>query len=238
VNDAPVAVNDSYTTVAGTALVLAPRGPLTNDTDVDSAAASLRAVLESGPSQGSLVLNASGALTYIPNAGFVGTDTFTYRANNGAWSGDPAIPMSADSNAATVSVTVTPASGALFNGYLAPLAIAGSDASPSFSGAFARGTVIPVRWKLSTPSGEVISSLTTLSWIRAVSNSDCTGLPDQTAAIVYNLVPFPNGYRWDPAGLQFVFDWNTSTITPTGCYSLQLQLSDGSAPKVTVVQIR
>jgi hypothetical protein len=105
VNEAPLAVNNSYTILAGTSLVLAPPGLLTNDSDVDSDVTSLRAVLESGPSNGSLVLSASGALTYIPNPGFVGTDTFTYRANNGTWSVDPSIPMSADSGVATVSVT-------------------------------------------------------------------------------------------------------------------------------------
>jgi hypothetical protein len=34
-NDAPVAVNDSYTTPEDSILVISPSGVLTNDTDVD-----------------------------------------------------------------------------------------------------------------------------------------------------------------------------------------------------------
>jgi hypothetical protein len=243
VNDAPVAINDSYTTVAGTALVLTPRGPLTNDTDVDSAAASLRAVLDGGPSFGSLVLSADGSLTYTPDAGFVGTDTFTYRANNGMWSVDPTIPMSADSNAATVSVTVTSSVVAqyLFNGYLAPLKIAGSDASPSFSGSFQIGKGIPIKWKL-TLAGQVVSDLAALRSIHAVRNSDCAGLPDQTPPIpLYDVLTGPAGnstYRVDSGGGHFIFNWDTSQIQAKACYSLQLRLEDGSAPKVTIVQMK
>jgi len=44
-----------------------------------------------------LVLNANGSLTYTPAANFHGTDTFTYKANDGL----------TDSNVATVTITVT-----------------------------------------------------------------------------------------------------------------------------------
>ncbi|MDP2734062.1 MAG: cadherin-like domain-containing protein, partial [Hoeflea sp.] len=45
-----------------------------------------------------LVLNANGSFTYMPNANFNGSDSFTYKANDGA----------ADSNVATVTITVIP----------------------------------------------------------------------------------------------------------------------------------
>jgi hypothetical protein len=70
---------------------------LDNDTDVEGDA--LTAVLLTGPSNGSLVLNADGGFTYMPNAGFSGTDSFTCRANDGT----------SLSNAATVTLTVTAA---------------------------------------------------------------------------------------------------------------------------------
>ena len=200
-------------------------------------------MLASGPSFGSLVLNADGSLTYTPNAGFVGTDTFTYRANNGMWSVDPAIPMSADSNTATVSVTVTSSAVAqyLFNGYLTPLKIAGADAVPSFSGSFQIGKGIPLKWRL-TLGAQVISDLASLKSILAVRNSDCAGLPDPTAPIlIYNVLTGPTGnstYRSDSGGGQFVFNWDTSQIQVKGCYSLQLRLADGSEPKVTIVQMK
>ena len=107
VNHAPVALANSYTTPKGVTLNVAAPGLLGNDTDVDSAASSLKAVLVSGPSAGTLTLNANGSFTYKPKGGATGVVNFTYKANNGFWSGDPTVPMSADSNMVTVTITIT-----------------------------------------------------------------------------------------------------------------------------------
>jgi hypothetical protein len=98
VNDPPVAVNDAFSTPEDTQLVIAAPGILGNDTDIDGPLP-LTAVLEAGPSNGSLTLNANGSFTYTPNLNFNGADSFTYRARDGA---------NASSNIATVSITVTP----------------------------------------------------------------------------------------------------------------------------------
>jgi hypothetical protein len=58
---------------------------------------------------GTLVFNADGTFTYTPAPDFVGTDSFTYQANNGVWSFDSSVPMSANSNTATVTIEVHPA---------------------------------------------------------------------------------------------------------------------------------
>ncbi len=95
VNDAPLAVIDSYTTAEDTVVDSGgPWGP-GNDTDVDGDA--LTAAVVAGPSHGTLVLNANGSLSYTPAANYHGSDSFTYKANDGT----------ADSNVATVSLTVT-----------------------------------------------------------------------------------------------------------------------------------
>ena len=94
VNDAPVATNDSYSVNEDTALNVAAPGVLGNDSDIDGNP--LSASLVSGPSHGSLVLNANGSFTYTPAANYFGPDSFTYRANDG----------SVNSNTATVSITV------------------------------------------------------------------------------------------------------------------------------------
>ncbi len=54
------------------------------------------------PRNGTLSLNAQGQLVYTPNANFNGTDTFTYKANDGQL----------DSNVATVAITVNPVNDA------------------------------------------------------------------------------------------------------------------------------
>ncbi len=69
---------------------------LANDTDVEGDP--LTAVLVDTPQHGTLTLNADGSFTYTPDANFNGTDSFTYKANDGQ----------ADTNAATVTITVNP----------------------------------------------------------------------------------------------------------------------------------
>jgi large repetitive protein len=89
VNDAPTCTNGSATTNEDNAVAT----PL-SCADVDSG--SLTYTIVSGPSNG--VLSGTGASrTYTPNANFNGSDSFTFKANDG----------SADSNVATFSLTVT-----------------------------------------------------------------------------------------------------------------------------------
>jgi VCBS repeat-containing protein len=94
-NTPPVANNDTNTTLKNTTLNVTAPGVLANDTDADSE--HLTAIKITGPVNGTLTLDASGSYTYTPNTGYVGTDTFTYQANDGT----------TDSNIATVSILVT-----------------------------------------------------------------------------------------------------------------------------------
>jgi VCBS repeat-containing protein len=99
VNDAPAAANDAYAVDAGATLSVAAPGVLTNDSDLESA---VTAVLVTGPANGTLTLSPSGSFTYTPNAGFSGSDPFTYRARDGA---------GAESAPATVTIEVRPVTG-------------------------------------------------------------------------------------------------------------------------------
>jgi DNA-binding beta-propeller fold protein YncE len=71
-----------------------PAGVLGNDSDPDGDA--LTAVLDTDVSHGVLSLSLDGSFVYVPNAGYVGGDSFTYHANDGT----------ADSDVATVSIDV------------------------------------------------------------------------------------------------------------------------------------
>jgi hypothetical protein len=93
-SDAPVAVDDAYTTDEDALHTVAAPGVLGNDSDVDGDA--LTAVLGDGPSSGTLVLNADGSFAYTPNLNFNGSDSFTYKINDGVL----------DSIIATVTITV------------------------------------------------------------------------------------------------------------------------------------
>jgi len=89
VNDAPVAVNDSYPMPApGTPLIIPGPGVLGNDTDVEGG--TLQAVLAGGPANGTLNLNADGSFTYTPSLAISGSDSFTYQASDGTATSTPA----------------------------------------------------------------------------------------------------------------------------------------------------
>jgi len=99
VNDAPVALADAVSAARDTVLNIVAPGVLANDTDVDGDP--LTAVLGTAPVNGRVTLNAAGSFSYTPNAGFVGTDSFTYRAFDGALFSAPVT--------VTISVVVPPA---------------------------------------------------------------------------------------------------------------------------------
>ena len=90
----PVATNDSFSTTVNTPLNVAASGVLGNDSDPQALA--LSAIPVSGPTNGSLTLNANGSFSYTPNANYFGSDSFTYQANDGL----------ANSTVATVSLTI------------------------------------------------------------------------------------------------------------------------------------
>ena len=92
---APLARPDAFSTPANTPLNVAAPGVLGNDDN--PTAAPLSAVLVDGPDHGTLNLRANGSFTYTPAAGYLGADSFAYRASNGR-----------NSNVATVALTVTP----------------------------------------------------------------------------------------------------------------------------------
>src|SRR5690348_17441956 len=100
VNDAPVAVADSYTIAEGGTINQAAPGVLVNDTDAEGS--TLTAVLGTTTSNGTLTLNANGSFTYVHNGSETTSDSFTYRANDGTTNG----------NLVTVSITVTPVNDA------------------------------------------------------------------------------------------------------------------------------
>ncbi|MRX38656.1 tandem-95 repeat protein, partial [Flavobacterium sp. LC2016-23] len=108
VNDAPVAIADSYSVnEAGTLTATIATGILANDTDAEGNA--LTAILVTGPTNGTLILNSDGTFTYVHNGSETTTDSFTYKANDG----------NSDSNTVTVDITINPVNDA-------PVAIADS----------------------------------------------------------------------------------------------------------------
>ena len=93
-NDAPVAANGSASGNEDTVIAATVAA-----SDVDNTAAQLSFSLvgaNGGAAHGTVALNANGSFTYTPVANFNGSDSFSFKANDGAL----------DSNTATESLTV------------------------------------------------------------------------------------------------------------------------------------
>lgn len=94
-NDAPQAVNDTYTGTEDAELTISTPGVLAND--MDNELDPLTSALITQTVSGTVSLASDGSFTYTPNAGICGTDTFTYQASDGILT----------SNVATVSLAIT-----------------------------------------------------------------------------------------------------------------------------------
>ena len=95
-NSAPTANEDSYAIDEDTTLEQPAPGVLANDTDPDGD--DLTAALVDNVAHGNLTFRPDGSFSYAPDKDFFGTDSFTYKSNDGA----------ADSDVTKVTITVNP----------------------------------------------------------------------------------------------------------------------------------
>ena len=96
--NSPMAGSSSYSIGRNNTLtVTAAAGVLANATDADGDQLTASVVAGHGPSNGTLILSPDGSFTYVPNAGYMGTDTFQYVVSDGVLLSNPA----------TVSISVT-----------------------------------------------------------------------------------------------------------------------------------
>jgi Big-like domain-containing protein len=171
----PTANNDTYSTNEDTQLnVPAGSGVLSNDTDPNNDP--LTAIKVSGPTNGTLSLNANGSFTYTPAANYNGPDSFTYQASDGTFT----------SNVATVNLTVNPVNDP------PSFSLAGSDINVS---AAAGPQTVP-GWATNISAGPPNEAFQTVSFIVTVALSDkgsftSTGLPaiDGSGTLTYEPDP-------------------------------------------------
>ena len=90
----PVAVDDSATTAEDTAVTI---NVLANDSDPDGALVPGTVTIAGQPSNGTVVVNADGTVTYTPDANYNGADSFSYTVTDDEGN---------VSNVATVNLTI------------------------------------------------------------------------------------------------------------------------------------
>jgi VCBS repeat-containing protein len=81
-NKSPLSVGDEYSAHEDLPLVVVAPGVLGNDSDAENQ--TLTAVKIAGAQHGTVTLNANGSFSYTPNTGFIGDDSFSYQASDGA----------------------------------------------------------------------------------------------------------------------------------------------------------
>ncbi len=118
-----------------------------------------------------------------------------------------------------------------FAGFLTPLAAAGTPAAPTFSVASKLGNAIPIKWQLKDAAGAFIANdLTTLKemWALPISNALCAPAGG-AAVLLYSPTAGATGgsvFRYDTGNNQYIFNWDTSSMSTAGCYNLVTTLSD------------
>jgi len=106
----------------------------------------LATVKVTDPSHGVLAFNSDGSFTYTPTANYHGTDSFTYKANDGT----------ADSNVATVAITINSANHAPVVANQSITTTVGTPITITFKASDADGN--PLTYTISTPPTKGILS--------------------------------------------------------------------------------
>jgi CshA-type fibril repeat protein len=142
-SDTVSAVNDSATTnerTASTGTQAVTINVAANDSSSNSTLnpASVSIVAGNGPTNGSVVVNANGTITYTPNVGYVGTDTFKYSiSDNNSQSATATVTVNVDGvNAVNDSYTTATSNAIPENSVALPLSVLNNDTSVPSGGTF------------------------------------------------------------------------------------------------------
>ena len=169
VNVVPVAIADNFSTNEDTPLVAAAPGVLSNDNDPDGGP--LTAILLDQMVHGTLSFNTNGSYAYSPFDNFNGTDSFIYRAYDGA---DGSVPV-------VVTLTVNPVNDA-------PSFVAGANQS-----VLEDAGPITTAWATAITAGPADEATQTLTFIVTNSNPGLfTAQPAIGAGGALSYQPAPN----------------------------------------------
>ncbi len=199
----PLVFTHSYTVLDnGKLSVAAASGVLANSVSANGKA--LTAVLTSGPTHGTVSLNADGSFTYTPTPNFIGSDSFTYQAKGSDGTLSTSAPV-------TLQVLYK------FSGFLPPL---------SQGLTYAVNRTIPIPFQLTDANGKAITSLS------AVTSLQVAQVVNGVVGTPFTPVSTNNqGLQY--TGGQYQFNWQTKGLA-AGSYEIVLTLADGTTQTKTI----
>lgn len=111
VNDAPIAIDDTASTTDGDPVTVVA---LANDLDVDGNTFSITSF--TSPAHGTVTANVDGTFAYVPDAGYTGSDSFSYTIADTAGATDTAVvSVVIEANAEPRGVGITDLDGSVAN---------------------------------------------------------------------------------------------------------------------------
>jgi len=126
-----------------------------------------------------------------------------------------------------------------FNGFLSPL-----NGTESYSGSTNLGNAVPVKWQLTDAGGAFFGLLGSAKSLRAVFTGGLVGGTCPVSSTGQNFVLYSptvgatggSTFRYDNTGNVFIFNWDTSFVQSagTGCYTVILDLLDGTTKRTSV----
>ena len=105
VNTAPTAVDDEATTQVDNAVTI---DVLANDSDAEGSELSISSV--ANPSNGVVVITSDDKLTYTPNSGYTGSDSFTYTVSDGELTATATVTLTVEAENIALNRTATQSS--------------------------------------------------------------------------------------------------------------------------------
>ena len=216
VNDAPVASDDAFGIPEGQTLRVAAPGVLGNDTDADGDAGTASVV--SGPSNGTLSLNADGSFAYTPAADFSGADTFTYAVSDGQGGSDQAqVDLTVCRAAWTLALTGTDSNNAASTAILGRSATATTGLDPSCGETEqpAPADSFALRFTDTGLSGVDLGAGTPID-LRPDSTSDPLNATITWRVEIPAATGFPLSLSWDEAALQQALPVRTARLVDVG----------------------
>ncbi len=252
-NVAPVGVPDTFTVEEGETLE-PDASVLDNDTDGDDDDLSAEFVKGNGPANGSVTFDSNGYFVFTPNEDFHGTDSFTYKADDGTATSaltKVTVTVTAGPNAAPKAVddSYTVAKGGTLTlaapGILANDTDADDDAlratvvskpkhglwtfkdNGEFTYTPTEGYTGTDTWTYKASDGDVDSAPATVS-IKVGS-----GTPPAPCAATVSIANAPTVTEGNSGTRKMVFPVKASNLTNCGALTVKLKVSGGTAKKTT-----